>query len=289
MSGILYLERLSPPDLALLAEAGGEPGTTAERVARLRSDPGRIEALVASPAVFDALFGRGRREPVVLTAPFLAFAVLVAGTYRLLGEVSFVREWVGPERRVPVFDVVTLREFLDDPLRRFFLSDLLASYTHVASGSVWVRTARGWRRRRFSELDPLRFAELVEAVPEPERVALYRRLGDVALFLSGVFPDYAGRRLLTPVAVGRLKRVVGGSPPDGRGEEGPEGTGLELLEWLGRRSYRLAWEATHPRDVGLARVIGEVADRFAHARRILNFLTEQYLFPYRERWLPGRG
>src|SRR5439155_299122 len=82
------------------------------------------------------------------------FAVLIHRAVRDLGAASFVEEWVSPRQRVPVFDVGGLREFSADPFRRFFLAELLASYTHVTSGSVLVQTSRGWRRRRFSEHGP---------------------------------------------------------------------------------------------------------------------------------------
>ena len=64
------------------------------------------------------------------------------------------------------------------------------------------------RTRRFSELDPVRMAGLLEAVPQAERPGVYRRLGDVALFLTGVFPDYATTRALGPVNAARLLRAA---------------------------------------------------------------------------------
>ncbi len=73
-------------------------------------------------------------------------------------------------------------------MRRLFLAELLSSYTHVASGTVWAKSGGRWRRRRFSELDPVQLARLAEVVPDWERLAVYRRLGDLALFLTGVFP-----------------------------------------------------------------------------------------------------
>src|SRR6266540_1530599 len=118
---------------------------------------------------------------------------------RLRGDPAFVGEWAGPRQRLPVFDVATLRDFLAAPARRLFLAELLASYVHVASGSVLVQTRRGWRRQRFSELDPVRLAALLDVVPAGERVGIYRRLGDLALFLTGVFPDHTATRAFAPV------------------------------------------------------------------------------------------
>jgi hypothetical protein len=286
MSGWLVLERLSDGDLALLAEAASEPGPADERVRRLRARPERVDDLLARPEVFDRLFGRSAE--LVVVAPFLAFSVLVARTTRTLETVPFVLERVGSRERVPIFDVERLRDFLDDPLRRFFLAELLTSYTRVASGAVWSKTARGWRRRRFSELDPVRLAELSAAVPEAERLLLHRRLGDLSLFLSGVFPDHAQQRLFGPSLVRVTERLGAGSAgEDGPGSGPVPGTALELLEALGRRAYRLAWEGTGRAQAGMARVLREVADRFEHARRVLNFLTERYLFPERDRWFPS--
>jgi hypothetical protein len=113
---------------------------------------------------------------------------------------------------------------------------LLASYVHVASGSVWVQTARGWRRRRrYSELDPIRLAALLEVVDEAERPGVWRRLGDLALFLTGVFPDHTDVPGVAPVRATRLLRSAGLGPGDAE-----TGGGVALLELLGRRWYRLA-------------------------------------------------
>src|SRR5947208_12247736 len=157
----LYLEHLSDADLVLLASAE-ESGRT------VPPGPQRIEALIDSPAVFRALFGRPGRDPLLRGSPFLLFAVLIHRAARDLAAASFVEEWVSPRQRVPVFDVGGLREFGADPFRRFFLVELLASYTNVSSGSVLVQTSRGWRRRRFSELDPLRLVEPSEVVSDIE-------------------------------------------------------------------------------------------------------------------------
>ena len=218
LSELLLLERLSDADLALLAKAAGEPGSQLQRAARLRERPAGIDGLLARREVFSALFDEGGEDPIVVVGPFVAFAVLLAQTPAIFEELTFVPERVGRRSTVPVFEVEPLREFVAEPLRRLFLADLLASYTHVASGALWVRSRRGWRHRRFSELDPAQFAELILTVPPDQRLVLYRRLGDLTLFLSGVFPDYVSSRTLTPIAVERLRRAVGGgqSPSGGR-------------------------------------------------------------------------
>lgn len=287
------LEHLSEDDLELLARLN-EPSTEASRrVAGLRAQPTAIEGLLADAATFDAVFGRGQGEPLLRASPFLVFSLAVHRCAAELREASFVPEWMGPRQRVAAFDVGELRSFLADPARRLFLAELLASYTHVSSGSVLVQTRRGWRRRRFSELDPLRLVSLLEVVPQAEHVGVYRRLGDLALFLTGVFPDHTATRAFSPVAEARLRRSTGLAE---RAEEG-SGVGpgaislsgaVALLEALGRRWYRLA-VATAPLPTGSMTVVGEVAERFDQARRILNLITERHLFPFRDRWMPSPG
>ncbi|HYY54440.1 MAG TPA: hypothetical protein VFA01_03580 [Candidatus Dormibacteraeota bacterium] len=218
-------------------------------------------------------------------SPLQTFGRLIARTAEDLDALTFVAEWVGPGERVPVFDTASLREFADGADRRIFLAELLASYTHIASGRVWSRTSRGWRKRRYSELDLLWLAELVEAVPPGERAAALRRLGDLALFRAGVFPDHAALHPVEPRHLARIARVIEasgarvGAPPFAAGAfiEG----GITVLEWLGRVCYGLAEQSPGTPDV-----LGDVAARFVDARRFLNVLTDRYLFPLRERWFP---
>jgi hypothetical protein len=266
MDGVLYLEHLSDQDLTLLAGLL-EGGSLEERRATLLREPDRILGALHEPSLYASIYRAAPGEVFLHASPFLAFATLVHRAARDLEHAGFVQEWVGPGQRVPVFDVAGLRDFASDPLRRLFLSELLASYTRIGSGSIVFRTPRGWRRRRFSELDPMRLLELLELAPPLERPAIQRRLGDLALFLTGVFPDHAGSSRLG------LDEVT----------ESP----LTLLERLGRGAYRSAWQSLGPQGRGTARVLEELAsDGFGHARRILNFLTDRYLFPLRDSWFP---
>lgn len=271
MVGRLYLEHLTDTDLNLLAAAGDAPDAS--------WNPDAIEAALDSPALFRTLFSQPGRDPLLQGSPFLLFAVLVHRAARDLNQASFVDEWVGPRQRVPVFDVGGLRDFGAHPIRRFFLTELLASYTHVASGSVMVQTSRGWRRRRFSELDPIRLVELAELLPEAERPSVYRRLGDLSLFLTGVFPDYAAERLIVDRERRQLERAIEAVDR----ERAARRDGVWLLEQVGRRAYRIAQQSAD-RRTQMAAVLGEVSENFAAARRMLNFLTDRYLFPIRQRW-----
>lgn len=287
-----YLEHLTDADLAILTEGAGLSALAhADAAARLRTQPELVLRSLSASATFERTFGEHDRDGLLVHAsPFLVFAVAVHRAVEELGRAPFVEERVGPRLRVPVFDTGTLREFTADPTRRLFVVEHLASYTRVTSGPVWVRRGTRWRRQRFSELDPHRLAAFVAAVPEEEQAGVYRRLGDLALFLAGVFPDHTAARRVHPIELERLLRSV--SPAGVRATARDDAARLVaergaagLLERLGPRWYGMA--AARTPLPGLAGLLDDLASRFDQARRFLNLLTDRYLFPFRSRWFPS--
>jgi hypothetical protein len=286
-----YLEHLTAQDVSLLLAGAGRPEHARDRRELLRLPPGELQALLSRHSVFRNVFGPDAAA-FGGTSPFLAFAVAVHRAGAELGSATHVPEWLAPGRRAPVFDVAQLRDFMSVPWRPLFLAELLTSYTRVASGSVLVSTRRGWRRLRFSELDPVRLAGLLDAAADTERPGILRRLGDLALFLTGVFPDYVARHGFSPLEEGRLLRAGGGRTSQrgaGASEVPAADSAVGLLEQLGRRWYRAAFDLL-PRPVaGNVEVIGELPERFGQARRILGLVTERFIFPHRDRWFGVGG
>jgi hypothetical protein len=283
-----YTEHITDADLRFLAGVAGAPAGHAEaEAARLRRDPDAVAALLADPRAFEAVFGAASAGEPVLASPFLAFAVAVHRAAADLASVGYVPERSLARQRVPVFDAPELRDFLGSDARRLFLAELLASFTRVASGRYRVTSGGRSRTRRFSELDPVRLAGLLDAVPEQSRPGVYRRLGDVALFLSGVFPDYVAGRAFGPVDAARLLRAA--QVPPAERERLAAAPDLELLELLGARWYRSAL-ALAPVRTSRLDVVGEVAERFRQARRVLNHVADRYLLGPDSPWfaVPGR-
>jgi hypothetical protein len=242
--------------------------------------------------VFEAVFSAQQEgDPLLGASPFLVFSVAVHRAAVRLKSTGYVSEWLGPGRRAPVFDVDELRGFVAMPWHRYFLAELLASYTHVTSGSIVVSTPRGMRRQRFSELDPVRFAGLLDVVSGAERPGILRRLGDLALFLTGVFPDYVAKQGFGPIAEGRLLRASGiaiggreGLPREpGAAAFGDRGA-VELLEQLGQRWYGAAVALLSDPPAPNVAVLGELPRRFRQARRVLGVVTEECLFAHRNQW-----
>ena len=262
-----YLDGLTKRDLATLAAIVGEPPD--DLAAELRRRPWWIHDLLIRPDVFETVLDR-HAHPADVVSPFLLFAVLVHKTSEDLREATYVNEWIGPQSRMPLFDVEPLQEFVEDPGRTFFLAAVLASFAVPQSPPV--------------PSEPFDLHGLAlwldQALPD-DRVLLLRRLGDLSLFLTGVFPDSTGSRPMQPRDAERLGRTIGmtsdemlilcdGSLPS---------AGISALESLGSRWYgaALLGDGTPP-------VVGDVATRFRSARRVLNHLTDHYLYRFETGW-----
>lgn len=249
-----YGEHLTDRDL--LALTGDRP----DQVPALRRHPELVLDLLDRPAVADAVLSAqhdpGERFRYV--SPFLVFAAAVHRTSGgLVGRAS-VLDRTGPRARIPVLDGPVLAAFATEPEHRLFVAELLSSYARLTSGVVWRRDDRGWHRRRWDDLDLPRLAELLTDVGEAERPGIWRRIGDGALFLAGVFPEYAERTFGSP---GRLRRAIGGLR---LADDGPV---TDLLEDLAGRAYRQTRGAVPP---------GVVESPHA-ARRLLTLVADQHL------------
>jgi hypothetical protein len=289
MDARAYLEHLTDTDVAQLVEVS-KTGDVSGLREFLDEDSSRLRGLLASDQLYDALFGSGHDEALLRASPFLIFAVLISRAHADLKQANFVDEWLGPARRVPVFEVEPLQVFSGDLTHQLFLAEVLASYTRVASGSFWVHTPRGWQRRRYSELDLMRLVEMLDIVPESQRPGVLRRLGDLTLFLTGVFPDFSGARMFRPIARRRLESaVMADQAAPGKHADPADMGALDFLELIGSSSYRQASIAAEA-AAGSSGALRDMAGGFGQARRVLNFVTDRYLFPFREQWFAaGHG
>ncbi len=241
------MELLSDADLRFL-----DP----ERGSSLRQDPDRLESLLDAPGYLERLAADSRS--LLQVTPYLLFQLILRQAARDLGDRGFVMEWAAPRQRVPVYDAVHLREALLHPRITSYLCELLASFTHVHSGVVAWRTGALLRRQRYSELDVRSLVDLLDVVSDVDRFHLERRIAEVALFLTGVFPDFVANR------TSRL------------------GT-LTELEELGIAHYRLAARHELASRSGSADLLASMAEQFSRVQHALNFVADRYL---RERWGP---
>lgn len=282
-----YAELLSEADLSLLGRVSGQR-PAGDGAAWFRAEPDRIADALDEPSTFAELFEDDGAERLEVVTPLFIFAVIVHRGAIEIGERTHVPERFGTGLVIPVFDGERLARFVAEPATRLFLIELLGSYTRVMSGPRWERSRGRWRRRRFSEMNPSQLAQVAAGLPFAERAGAYRRLGDLALFLNGVFPDNVARRTLAPIELERLTRSL---PDDHRVEptrliesERLDGTG-PILAALGPAWYRLAAELVP--IPSMSTQLSDVATHFDQARRFLNFVTDRYIWLRRDRLFPG--
>jgi len=262
-----YLDGLSGRDLRTLAAiTGGDADQLAED---LQVRPWAIHDILSDEAVFSGVMGR-QAHPANVVSPFLLFAVLVHAAADELRTATFVNDWTGPQSRLPVFDVAPLQEFIQAPGRMFFLVRLLESFAMPAPAPV--------------PADPFDLNDMAmwvdQALPS-QRATLMCRLGDLSLFMSGVFPDHNGPRSMPPVEAEQLGATIDMTSEEilqlcDRGSLSP---GLDALESLGSRWYENAVDAGSAPPV-----VADVATRFRAARRVLNHLSDRYLYELDFNW-----
>jgi hypothetical protein len=286
-----YLARLSDGDLRALVHADAvTPDQAAARVQALHRQPALLLDALDRPATSAAVLNLARSAPpgstgagdrFALISPFLLVAAAIHRTAADLAGTSYAPERTAPRQRIPLFDGARLTAYLAAPQHRLYLAGLLASFARISGGVVVAPD--GQHRRRWNDADPRRLAVLLDAVPPAQRPPVWRRLGDLALFLAGVFPDAAERLVPGTAAARRLARQT---LPEAAAEHLPEGGSPDLIEWLGTQWYD---QAARHLTGDPARDLREQAEQFRPARRVLNTAADRYLLPYSAGWLTAPG
>ena len=181
------------------------------------SDRGRLAQLVAEDEAFRAaLLGDDRLVERVLTdeetflriSPTLYFEVLLRRALKEMEAASHTVERSG-RQSIPVFDAGEVVELIARPGVLYYLAEMLASFTRIRSHVVPVRGRKGVRRRvRYNDLDIDSLISLCATADEDHRFDFYRRIADVCLFTTGLFPEHAHPdRQASPSGQTRAPRV----------------------------------------------------------------------------------
>jgi hypothetical protein len=135
---------------------------------------------------------------------------------------------------------------------------MLADYV----AGILLHFGLGGRAQRVASADDEYYTTLAELSgatdgPDPRRTFLVRaHLGNYALWLSGLFPEYIANR--------HWRRGA----PD-----------LDYFEAMGRRGFMLAAEHQLAGQHGVRSLYEMAAERFALLRLALNHVSDAYLFP----------
>jgi len=254
------LHRLTNADLHYVASTLMPEEDPARAAARLREEDALLDALLGDERLFRRI--QGDAEAIVRISPWLLFSVLLRRARRELRAMPYTVEQAAGER-VAVFDAARAGELLEDREILDYLVAMLTSFTRTDSWSIEVEQGGRIARRRFSDLSSDDMIALASLMPASLRFPILRRIADLALFVTGIFPEHADPWTRAP-----------GSPP---GQRWRARRTLEEYEEEGRRFYRLAARHEVAKRTGLDRALDALAETFPLARKPLNVLASQYI------------
>jgi hypothetical protein len=254
----IFLEMLhfNDSDLRFLVETVATERRDYDHILNLvRDKDDLLEPMLQDPELIRRLFEE--EQNLVRVSPHFLFTVLLLQVRRDLEEKAYVLEMDFKGKRIPVFEAAAVTDLLGRAVVRDYLADMLASFTRTNSEVVYWRERGAWHKRRFSDLDIDDMVDLARVIDPEMRPALYKRIADIALFLSGIFPDH-----LTLFAGWYQSRFTAKRT-------------LKDYEQQGSRFFRVAAQETDQSQWRPA--MGMLAEKFTLARWALNTLSDRYL------------
>jgi hypothetical protein len=236
-----------------------------EHVAEIiQDDEDLIEAMLEDKRLFNRVIGD--QEILLKISPELFFAVLLRRTQKDLERESYT-----VERRhrqdIAVFDSDRVVGLLNRRQVRHYLTEMLASFTRIESFTVPVRVRKGiWRRYRFNDFDVDSLLRYCQKVDEGYRFQSYKRIADVCLFLTGMFPEYIETQYRYPLS-GKIRPRTTAQLLRNR----------EDYEEEGRAFYQLAAGHEVAKVRNLDSVLLTLSEDFTLAEKPLALMAERYL------------
>ena len=263
----------TPPRMVVLTES--DLDFVVSEAAQVSTDTDHLKLLIEEDEQFRAailgdenVFQRlmADEETFLRVSPALYFEVLLRQALRDLETAGYTVERDG-RADLPVFDTPEVVRFLSIQGVLDYLAHMLASFTRVNSYAVPVRIRRGIRRRVvYNDMDIDSLVRLCATADWEQRFGYYKRIADVCLFISGVFPDYASPAMRYSVP-NRMRTAVSDRTR----------RSLSDYEVQGSQFYGLAEEHDSAQHLGLSGVFRLLRDHFATARKPLSFIASHYL------------
>ena len=228
------------------------------------------EAVRDKPDILDAMIGDARladrvlddEEAVVHISPRLLFTILLRQTRRDLDNQSYINEIGDNGEVIPVFESSKVADLLDEEPPRDYLADMMSSFSKTQSTVVYSLERGRLRKRRFSSMDMDDMIYAASHAEPAERPDYYRRIADIALFMTGVYPRQAIRSPRRRSFA--LRRTLADYEREGSAFYGLAARELEVPE--------------------LGDVMATLSENFTLARRALNHLSERYIRVRNERY-----
>jgi hypothetical protein len=254
---------LSESDLRFLVETVATNRRDYDAIVNLiRDKEDLLEPMLDDPKLTERLFHD--EEVLVRVSPRLLFSILLRRLRRELKKEAYVLDVDAKGKRIPIFEGPAVAEMLSDNPTRDYLAEMLSSFARTNSGIIYWKERGTWHKRRFSDMDLDDMVVLARIIDPEMRPALYKRIADIALFLSGIFPEHSARFGGPRKTMFSAKRT------------------LEEYERTGKRFYTVA--AREIDQTQWKPVLGTLADKFSLARLALNSLSDRYVKTLRTRY-----
>jgi hypothetical protein len=254
---------LSESDLRFLVETVATNRRDYDHVTNLiRDKEDLLEPMLDDPKLTERLFCD--EEALVRVTPHMLFSVLLRRLRRELEKEAYVLDVDTKGKRIPVFEGPAVAEMLSDKQTRDYLVEMLSSFARTNSGIIYWKERGTWHKRRFSDIDLDDMVELARIIDPEMRPALYKRIADIALFLSGIFPEHAVHSSGSRKTIFSAKRT------------------LKDYEQVGKLFYNVAARETD--QTQWKPVLGTLAEKFTLARLALNSLSDRYVKTLRARY-----
>ena len=243
---------LTESDLRFLVETVANQRRDLDEVVTLiRDKEVFIEQMLDDPKLLERVFND--EDALITLSPRFLFTILLRHVRREIEKENYLYDYeVGARKqRIPVFAVDEVSGLLGESDAVDYLAEMLASFARTRSvvHSYTDECGRS-QKDRFDDTDIDDMIELCQRLQPAERARYYRRIGDIALFLSGIFPDHAAYyHFLTPRSARRVSR----------------GRNLHDYEREGQAFYRRA--ARHPAASHRGSVLNTLSKRALSAPR----------------------
>ncbi|HZC35763.1 MAG TPA: hypothetical protein VE242_09125, partial [Chthoniobacterales bacterium] len=180
---------LSESDLRFLIETVATNRRDYDHIANLvRDKDDLLEPMLDDPKLVKRLFQE--EETLVRISPHFLFTVLLRQVRHDLEKETYILEVDFKGKRIPVFEAPAVAQMLSNKQMRDYMAEMLSSFARTNSGVICWKERGTWHKRRFSDIDMDDMIELAQMIDPEMRPALYKRIADIALFLSGIFPDH---------------------------------------------------------------------------------------------------
>jgi len=255
--------KFSPRDFQFLADLVGEDKDKTYFIDLVTRDPDSLDLVLEEEEIFKKVIQS--EDVFVRISPYLYFELLLRQAIRDIKRDAYTLEQVGYKTRVPVFDSQKVLEVLSQDEIRDYLVELLVSFIRVNQFTIYLNRGRGiYFKKVLSDMDFDLLVEMSEIVDEPYRFVFLKRAGDLALFLSGIFPEQLfGER---SHSLAKNRRLLSWT---NKGED---------LEKKGSELYHKASESEIAKERELSPVLTMMADNFTFTKKPLNVMADRYLY-----------